>query len=68
MKTEIFLMLMKPGFFKMKPHKTLKFKGESYHDVYDDNENIADATNKCEKEFKEREEIKMKNSLKVVLL
>ena len=31
MKTEIFLMVMKPGSFKMMPDKTLKFKGESCH-------------------------------------
>ena len=31
--------------------------------VYDDNENITATTNKCEKEFKEREEIKIEDAL-----
>jgi len=43
----------------MIPNKPSKFKGESCHGVYDDNDNIPDATNKCENEFKEREEIKI---------
>jgi len=47
----------------MIPDKTLIFKGKSCHGVYDDNENIAYVTNKCENEFKEREEIKIEVAL-----